>query len=105
NRAHPTNLDGPSQVSIRPRPGGRGKHTPAEVLKLAEAMFQSAPGPEAGRNPRPEEAAHRGGAVSIRPRPGGRGKPAPSPNPAHKEKCFNPPPARRPGETRGQKKL
>ncbi len=60
-------------VSIRPRPAGRGKRA-VRLSPPNSSWFQSAPGPQAGGNHavREEEAWQEG---------------------------FNPPPARRPGET------
>ena len=63
-----------THVSIRPRPEGQGKRRDVAVAEGPQDEFQSAPGPKA------------------------RGNPAALP-PMHRPASFNPPPARRPGET------
>ena len=78
------------QVSIRPRPAGQGK----PVSSGGHATFQSAPGPGRGNSARAHAAE-----VSIRPRPAGQGKRRSAASSAVMRACFNPPPARRPGET------
>src|SRR5207245_11546065 len=75
-RAEATN--GGQDVSIRPRPGGRGKPKCPQAI-LSDPRFQSAPGPEAGGNT--TAAAH-----------------------TYSRRSFNPPPARRPGETRSSRR-
>src|SRR5258708_7067392 len=65
--------DQPKTVSIRPRLGGRGRPWSYQTTGL-HTSFQSAPGSEAG------------GDVRLTPELGAMA-------------CFNPPPARRPGET------
>jgi len=61
-------------VSIRPRPGSRGKPQSPLLPAWATARFQSAPGRAAGGNGTFLKGALRF-LVSIRPRPGSRGKP------------------------------
>jgi len=63
-----------TRVSIRPRPGSRGKQV-ASGHALATIKFQSAPGRAAGGNMNATKLTVDLYQVSIRPRPGSRGKP------------------------------
>ena len=85
-------------VSIRPRPAGRG-NLGCAPRTCSSVIVSIRPRP-AGRGNRAVMELSRGhGEVSIRPRPAGRGnRPAPRASRA-RQACFNPPPARWPGES------
>ena len=113
-------------VSIRSRPEDREKASAEMRVVRARAEFQSAPGPKTGRKELGSDRFQVGADVSIRSRPEDREKDAPglggvrhavfqsAPGPKTGRKivgiglplgsvyCFNPLPARRPGESVGR---
>ena len=83
-------------VSILARPEGRA--LPSRTVRCpAASVFQSSPGPKAGRCRRGPPCRRRGSRVSILARPEGRALPQRGLPPRRLPPSFNPRPARRPG--------
>ncbi len=89
-----------ADVVFQSAPGAEaGRNIRLSFVRLSSSMFQSAPGAEAGRNQVAGRGRVIGRFVSIRPRRRGREEPRTCSTRARRLTGFNPPPALRPGGT------
>ncbi len=92
-------------VSIRLRPEGRRNSSINRGKGMRFVTFQSASGPKAGGNRRRRRRCQHRQHVFNHFRPEGRRKPPSAPDCGCRWTRFNPPPARRPEETRMTQKI